>query len=117
MISFMLYIDYMNITIHPHFTVQIIIRFIALSFFAAALADAKLDLASLALLPNETGASYISKIIVSVNYNSDAIKIRGKYFAPHPGPLLVWRGEGELFCGTISQRRCLRTATGAPTLG
>ena len=22
---------------------------------------------------------------------------------PHPGPLLVWRGEGELFCGTFSR--------------
>jgi hypothetical protein len=56
MTSFMLYIDYMNTTINLHFTMQIIlIGFIALSFFAAADADAKLDLASLALLPNETG--------------------------------------------------------------
>jgi len=25
--------------------------------------------------------------------------------APRPGPLLVWRGEGELFCGTIGPGR------------
>ena len=31
---------------------------------------------------------------------------------PHPGPLLVRRGEGELFCGTFSRRRCWRTNTG-----
>jgi hypothetical protein len=29
---------------------------------------------------------------------------------PHPGPLLVGRGEGELFCGTISRRRPIASA-------
>jgi hypothetical protein len=29
---------------------------------------------------------------------------------PHPGPLLVWRGEGELFCGTITQDGILAPA-------
>jgi hypothetical protein len=25
------------------------------------------------------------------------------FSTPHPGPLLVWRGEGEIFCGTMTQ--------------
>ncbi len=28
---------------------------------------------------------------------------RTDYSTPHPGPLLVQRGEGELFCGTITR--------------
>src|ERR1022692_937439 len=36
---------------------------------------------------------------------------------PNRATLLVWRGEGDLFCGTFTQGRCWRKATSAPTPG
>jgi hypothetical protein len=34
--------------------------------------------------------------------DSLAKEARG-FLTPHPGPFLVWRGEGEIFCGTMTQ--------------
>jgi hypothetical protein len=42
-----------------------------------------------------------------VNLRSSAVK---HFSTPHPGPLLVRRGEGELFCGTFSRHRPIASA-------
>jgi hypothetical protein len=62
MTSFMLYNEQMNATVHLNFAVQITGRFFASALFVMASAAANLDLASSALLPNETGTGTISKM-------------------------------------------------------
>lgn len=61
MTSIMLYIEHMNTTINLHVSVQANIRFITSAFFLVAFAAAKLDLASPALLPNETGVTCFAR--------------------------------------------------------
>jgi hypothetical protein len=58
MTSFMLY---NNSAMHLNISVQMTGRFFASALFVSALAAAKLDLASLALIPNESGDKYISQ--------------------------------------------------------
>ena len=63
----------------------------------------------------QCGHSHLMKSLIS----TCAVILRGKYASvnqrlkflpPHPGPLLAWRGEGELFCGTISRRSPIASA-------